>query len=181
MRRILVPMALAATALAVIAGAAPQPAATRQIKFSTPNGKTVIYHQKKLVVATGGVELTTAEGTLWADKMEGTYKDTAQGMELTTVEATGNVKVDLDWVGSDKRKRHIKAQADRGSYEAAERVIVLTGHVTGSAVEAEGQTTIDLKGNTVTLHLGESIYEVDGGPSEITFTAPEPAAEPPKK
>lgn len=175
------PMALAAVALAVIARAAPNPAATRQIKFSTPNGKTVIYHEKKLIVATGGVELTTAEGKLWADKMEGTYTDTAQGMELKTVEATGNVKVDLDWVGSDKKRRHINARADRGSYAAAERVIVLTGHVTGSAVEAEGQTTIDLKGDKVTLHLIESRYEVEGEPTVITFTGPEPAAEPPKK
>jgi len=175
MKRMLIPMAMAAAMLAVIAGGAAEPAATRQIKFHAP--KTVIDHQKKLVVATGGVELTTTEGTLWADKVEAITDDENR---LQTAEATGNVRVDLDWTGSDKKRRRVKAQGDRATYDAAARTVVLIGHVKGNAVEVDKQRTIDLKGHKATLDLQHSIYAVEaieGTPTEIIFTEPEPKPE----
>ena len=171
------------TTAAVVAAMLAAAAIALAAEFTARNGElhaTVIdiYAAKHEMVATGGVKLTTVEGVLLADRMEATLD---ANNYLTSAQAIGKVKVDLDWVGSDKKRRRVNAQGDHGTYNVGDRTVVLTGHVTGKAVEVEANTSFDLNGDKVTMFLRESRYRVEGAPAKITYTEPEPAPETPPK
>jgi lipopolysaccharide transport protein LptA len=164
-------------------GAAPSapttPAVQQQIHIAA-TGWVEIDDEKKIATAQGDVVLTTADGTVSADKMNLTYEGNLRTVASLT--ATGHVVIKAKATTKQSEERRIDAKSDSATFAQKDRILTLSGHVTGQIVVPARKQTIDLASQTAQIWLDENRVRLEGEGTTVTFTQPEkvPQAAPAK-
>ena len=160
---------------AICAAGAPAPPAGRQPrKIEAKGAVAVIDDARHTVTFSGGVTLTTPEGTITGREAEARL---AGASDFESAEARGDVKLDLHYTTKEGVERLMQATADRAIYTSRDRTVQLVGHVVGYIKEPARQRTLDLAADEVTLWLDESRLRLR--PARLVFTEPAPAETPP--
>ena len=156
-------------------GAAPPAPKMQQIQIAA-KGWVEINDEKKVATAQGDVVLTTADGTIHSDKMDLAYEGNLQN--VVTLTATGHVAIKAKATTKQGEERRIDAKSDVATFNQKERILTLTGHVTGQIVVPARKQTIDLASQTAQIWLDENRVRLEV--ATVTVTQPEQAPPPAK-